>query len=129
MRLRYSNKKKNNYDITKNPLEFLDDELDIHDYYKCKKEQNHNCSICNHRADEVYADFKKETYHYGGNRMKKIYVETMKHIFGTKITKRARDRYNSNEHYKKLHTNQIPCSCETKTHNQCDGFKTNSTTF
>ena len=113
------NKKKLTKTNNNNPLKLLTLNLEDHDYSHCK---NEFCAECNHMADEIIEKFKISNNQKGRIRLTKFQVQRMKDFFGEIITKKAINRFNRSDVYKRRHYNIIPCSCRTKSHHDCEGY-------
>ena len=101
-----------------NPLTILSTDTN-HPFAKCKDD---NCIECNDMADNIWTILKTRINQSGRIRMKKVYMIRMNKFFGEKITKKAQNRFNQEDIYKRKHNNIIPCTCKVKSHHECDGI-------
>lgn len=101
-----------------NPLTILSTNTN-HLFTQCKDD---NCIECNDTADNIWTILKTRINQNGRIRMKKAYIIKMNNFFGETITKKAQNRFNQADIYKRKYNNIIPCTCKAKSHHECNGF-------
>ena len=101
-----------------NPLTILSTDTN-HLFLKCKDD---NCIECNDTADNIWTILKTRINQSGRIRMKKVYMIRMNKFFGEKITKKAQNRFNQEDIYKRKYNNIIPCTCKVKSHHDCERY-------
>lgn len=105
-----------------NPYALLDINFDAHNYSKCRDKKNHNCAKCGYMLDFLIGEYKRMNYEIGRIRLTKYQMEKLNGFFGEEKVQKGISRYSTNEHYKKIHYNIIPCSCPAKSHQECSGY-------